>query len=124
MNHQQISSAVRHIRDPMRGFLMLDVVVGLAVVVALTIGLTVTLGEHHRALARLRDSASALRLAERALAELQSGQPLSAPEQATVRVEPVSQAAEAPGWRWVRVSVTLRRGGAELTGLVPQEPRR
>jgi len=124
MNHEQISPAVRRVRGPARGFLMLDVVVGLTVVVALTIGLTVTVGEHHRALARLRDSAGALRLAERALAELQSGQPLSAPEQATVKVEPVTQAAETPGWRWVRISVALRRGGAELTGLVPQEPRR
>lgn len=103
---------------------MLDIVVGLAIVAVLTIGLTVTVGEHHRAMSRLRDSGEALRLAERALAELQSSAKASTIEHATVKVEPIAVDGAPAGWRWVRVSVTLRRGAAELTGLAPQEVRR
>jgi hypothetical protein len=103
-----------------RGFLMLDIVGGLLIVTVLTIALATAVGEHGRSMSRLADSREALRLAERAMVEIQrTGATRIRGPQTQVRIEGVPGEGPPAGWRWAKVAVQYRRGSAELVGLVP-----
>ncbi len=102
-----------------RGFVMADILLGLAIVGLLAIGLTVVLNRQERASQILADSRDATRLAERAVTALQSGRPLppdDAQQQTGVRRLP----DPAPtGQAWVEVSARVRGREVSLVALIP-----
>jgi len=104
------------------GFILLDAVGALILLTALVTALAAGSYQHHRALAKLDAGQAALRLAERAMADLQHGRP---PETRVgagrVRVVSLPQAAPVGGWRWVRVEAMFDGAQASLTGLVSRK---
>ena len=87
----------------------------------LAICLTATLHSQRRALSRVDGSQKAQYLAERALAQLQTGTatPSLGQPETEVKVEPLKEASAPPQQTWVRVVVQHQDSRAELTGLVP-----
>jgi type II secretory pathway pseudopilin PulG len=103
-----------------RGILLIDVAGALVIVGMLLIALVVSMAEHRRAMTRLEDSRAATRLAERALADLQTSGKVAVQAADTsidVAVLPAPEPAPPPGWQWVRVTVTHRRASSQLVGI-------
>ena len=102
------------------GLIVMDVVIGIVIVTVLAAALTSLVYAQRRAITRLHDSREAMRLAERAMAELASaGEAKIAGPRTTVKFALVEAADPPAGWRWVKVQVTHGTGAAELTGLAP-----
>jgi type II secretory pathway pseudopilin PulG len=103
---------------------MVDVITGLLILVVLTALFATALARQTRGAQRLAESRAAMRLAERTLTALQSGQPPPAPpaapadEGSAIEIAPLGPADGAPGRAWVRVTVTRNgRTSATLIGL-------
>lgn len=108
----------RH-RASQRGFVLADVIGGIALLAAVASLLAVSVHRYHAASDRLADSRDAMRLAEDALARLQTNQPPPA-DAAEQSVSVKSLDAAAPSnHRWVEVTAKVHRRVATLTGLVP-----
>jgi type II secretory pathway pseudopilin PulG len=107
-------------RQQYRGFLLADSLMALAVVVILTMTLTVAATRQQRASAHLADSRATMRLAEATILAMQTGQPLPpAPEGMTISVRRAA-ASQAPpgGCTWAIISVAHGAHTTELIGLV------
>lgn len=99
-----------------RGYFIVDVAFGLALVGVLIALLTAAVSQSRRASKALAAQREAVAAVELALAEMQAGGDAGE----GIRVEALD--AEAPeGWRWVRVTAEVASREAGLVGLVPHE---
>ena len=101
-----------------RGIMLIDVVLGLALLATIGVLLSATAGRYGMATQRMSDSRAALRAAEHVLTNLQRGQ---APPASDTRIRWVVRRLESPapgGHVWVEVHVVHRERSATLTGLV------
>ncbi len=106
-----------HIR---RGFMLVDVTVGLIIIGLVGVLLATSLGRQRAATQRLGDSRDAARLAEESLTRLQMQQdlpPETARRKVTVRYLP--DAPPSPGQSWAEVTATIQGRSVTLTGAVP-----
>jgi len=108
-------------RPPARGgFLIMDMIIGMLLLGALTVVLAVGARAQQRGAAHLNDSRAALRGAEAALLELQTGAAQPSPRRGvTVRVIEDATTAAPPRHRWVSVEATCNGRVASLYGLIP-----
>jgi type II secretory pathway pseudopilin PulG len=108
------------IRVSRHGFLLVDVITGLVLLTALGTAMVVAQSARSHAARKLADTRAAIRLAERALMELQSGRPTptDTPD-AQTEVRPLTSDPAISGTKWVRVRTTLHGQSAVLCGLVP-----
>jgi hypothetical protein len=108
--------------NPRRGFILMDAIGALVIAVVLASALALAVAHQARALRTVKRSREAVAIAERALADLQTGGKPAEPDDRTrVEVTPITDAQAPEGHVWVRVSVRSGAGGAELTGLIPRK---
>ena len=108
-----------------RGFVMADVVLGMAILAVLAAAFFVSVHKQRRGAERLADMRGAAWDAEYALAAMQSG---GKPSE-DVQVERLAEADGAAGaanvvpdgYAWVRVSAQRNGRAASLIGLVPRD---
>jgi len=116
MNH-----VVHRFRQRREGFLIADVMMGLAVLGVVAVVLIGAASRTGRAADRLSNARTAGRVAEQVLVEMQAGLPPSPPGAETkIAVEPTAGGAHVPGQRWVQVVVSFRGESRLLVGLVPE----
>ncbi len=106
------------------GFLLPDVLMGIAMAVTLLGVLAVASGEYRRGSMTLADQRTAQRLAEQAIRDLRTGATVEPAAQAgdgrgAVRVKRLGETPGVKGQVWVEVRVTYRRQSATLVGLAP-----
>ena len=103
-----------------RGFLAIDAVMALAIVMILTMALTVAVTRQNLASQKLAETRAAMRLAEATMIALQTGQtPPAAPTGASVRVQRLDAPGEVPrGCAWTTITVTLNGRATDVTGIV------
>jgi hypothetical protein len=102
----------------LRGFLMLDAVIGMAMATLLLLSLSAAIAQQHTAEKRLAALRSATRHAEAILLEMQAG--ASAPGDARVERLP---AAAPPNQVWVRLTLPSRPSPPIVSGdLAPEAP--
>jgi type II secretory pathway pseudopilin PulG len=103
------------------GFLIIDMVIGMILLSALGLVLAVGVRAQQRGAMHLNDSRAAMRAAEAALVEMQSGaaEP-SARRGVNVRVINESNTTAPVGYRWVRIEATCNGRAASIYGLVGQ----
>lgn len=107
-------------RSADRGFVLIDAIAGLALLMTLSVVLAVTIGQRQRASARLSDTRQAARLAERTLIDLQYNRAVAADPQVVVtNGEPV---AGAPALRWTSVTATVNNRTVTLHGVTGRTP--
>ena len=103
-----------------RGFFLLDVLMGLALLGIIALVLAVALSRERRAAGTLAASRSATRSAEAALIELQAGrQPARPGAGEKLAIRPTTGPAAPAGYRWIKVDVTVENQHAVLVGLAP-----
>ena len=105
---------------PSRGWVFLDVLMGILIVAILAAILGLAAASHQRGLKHLADSGSATRLAESALISMQCGQSPSIPANCKLAVRQLSVPSEFPGRIWIEVDAAVNGRHASLVGLVPQ----
>jgi type II secretory pathway pseudopilin PulG len=104
----------------------MDTVVGFAIIGVLSFVLVTAVTRTDQARQRLDDNATAVRIAQRVLADLRAGKPAPpAPADTQVHVRPATDIASGgvtlpPGREWVEVTVIYRGRTASLTGLAPK----
>lgn len=102
-----------------RGFILYDLVTGLALVGMVTVALTVAATRTSQVSDRLAETRAGLGWVEASLAQLQRGQVPAAPSGSTLTVRPIE--GEPVGERvWVEVAADRDGDSVTLTGLVPQ----
>jgi type II secretory pathway pseudopilin PulG len=99
-----------------RGYFMAEATAGIAIIMALSVALLVSIFSQRRALRRLVEDRQAARLAEHALTQMQIGEYKS---DAEIQVLPIDKVEAPVGHRWVDVKVKYNTGSASLSGLVP-----
>jgi type II secretory pathway pseudopilin PulG len=98
----------------------MDTIVGLVITGILGTILVVAITRGGAAERRLADSATATRIAQRAMSTLHNGKtPPAEFDGATVSVQPTEGGATLPDHRWVQVTVTYHGRTTSLVGLVP-----
>ena len=104
-----------------RGIMLIDVVLGLALLATIAVLLSATVGRYGEATERLAASRAALRAAENVLTDLQRGQTPQAATDGRIRwnVRRMESSAPPAGHVWVEVRVVHGTRSATLTGLVP-----
>jgi type II secretory pathway pseudopilin PulG len=107
-----------HRRAESRGFVFVDVAMGLALLGVIAIALVSTVGRQQRAAQKLSDTRAAARLAEDALNSLRAAQPLSSEDGSTVGLARLPDPAP-PGFAWVRATARVGTSQAQMVGLVP-----
>jgi type II secretory pathway pseudopilin PulG len=106
-----------------RAFFLLDTLFGLIIVSAVTVTLVATVRHERAAEIKLRDSTSALHLAEHALLNLQHAQPMPATEGDThLSIRPATGGIAPAGYTWAKVDATVHGHQRELIGLIPIVP--
>lgn len=106
-----------------RGFMLIDAIIGMAVVGAVMVVMAVAMGRERRAAGTLAQTRRAVRAAEAALTELQAGRTMPMEmDGATVQIQNVPGTVAPPGFRWVEVRATSDGRQAALAGLVPAKP--
>ena len=119
----------RHLRTRTRtrrsggGYVLIDAIMALAIVLILLGVLTVAVARQRRGSERLADSRAAIRLAEETITALQTGAAAPTPPEGIkvqVRATPAPDKLEAPsGSTWVDVEVMYQNGrSSSLSGLV------
>ena len=104
----------------LRAFFLIDALVAMAIILLLTLVLTVAVTRQQRTTAKLADTRDAVRLAEETLTALQAGDPAPAPpEGSVVEIRPVGAVKDAAGLAWVSVHVTHRGRSTTLVGAAP-----
>lgn len=107
------------------GFLVMENMVGLALLLTLVAGLAASVYQYGRAMGGLADRRVATRRAELVLAKMQAGQTadLEDPDmRIALRGAPVPAAPPPTGFVWAEVKVKYEQQEAALIGLVPREP--
>ena len=105
-----------------RGFMLIDVIVGLIVVAILTVTLGVAVTKQRRATDRLGDSRESMRLAEQTLTSLQTAAPPpTAPQDVTVSVKRDDSIRAPSGCVWALVTVTQNGRSVELAGIIRKD---
>ena len=113
-----ISRRLKHPQCLRRGFVLADVIGGIALLAAVASLLAVSLHRYYAASERLADSRDAARLAEDALTRLQTNQPPPTDIAGhSVRTEAVESTAP-PKHHWVTVTAEVNHRVVTLTGLV------
>ncbi|MBC8109278.1 MAG: type II secretion system protein [Anaerolineae bacterium] len=103
-----------------RGFLLIDMVIGLLLLAVMTTVLAVGVRSRQKGSAHLTDTRAALRSAEAALYELQAGAPApTSRKDVAVRIIDQQSDTAPAGHRWVRVEATCNGRSASLYGLIP-----
>jgi type II secretory pathway pseudopilin PulG len=104
-----------------RGLVLLDALGALLIIGVLATVMAVAVSQQARGLRSVEQGRQALTIAQRALADLQTGaRPQEGDEQTRIQVSVLD--AEAPEGRiWVRVVVTHGSSTSELTGVVPRK---
>jgi type II secretory pathway pseudopilin PulG len=102
-----------------RGWVFLDVLVGMMIVAVLGAMIGAAGAAHQRALKHLDDARAATHLAESALLSMQSGQKPVAGSELAVRELP--SPADLAGMSWVEVRASVHGKSASLVGLVPRD---
>ncbi|HEX4055649.1 MAG TPA: type II secretion system protein [Tepidisphaeraceae bacterium] len=102
-----------------RGFVFIDVLMGMIIVSILGAILGGAAAMHQRSLKHLDATRAASHLAESALLSMQSGQPPRAAEKKSLAIHELSS-ADVPGMSWVEVRATVHGRSASLVGLVPR----
>jgi hypothetical protein len=101
------------------GFMLLDIITGIVVGMAVLVALTVSVQRYRHASRRLADQRAAIHLAERVLTDLQAGRPpASEQEGLKAQVVDLTQPQATANSRWVEVRVD-GPGVFVLTGVVP-----
>ena len=102
-----------------RGFMILDAIIGIAILGAIMLIIAIAIQRERRAGDRLSQSRHAVRAAEAVLSQLQAGRQMPCdPQGAAVQLHDV--AAGAPhGYHWVEVQATAGDQHAALVGLAP-----
>lgn len=108
-----------------RGFMVIDVVIGFSVLTIIATAVTMAWHKQRKSLDILADRRESVRLAEGAIAALQTSQKeseafVAANPDATVVFARVNDASAPEGFSWARVTVTLHEHEASLLGLVPR----
>jgi type II secretory pathway pseudopilin PulG len=102
------------------GFVLLDLITGLLFLAVLAAILFVGIQTRAKGAARLAESRAALRSAEAALGELQSGETKPPPRAGVeVRIDDDPETSAPIGYKWVRITATCAGKTAELRGVVP-----
>jgi type II secretory pathway pseudopilin PulG len=106
-------------RKQRRAFMLLDAIVGLAILALLGVIIAAEMSWHARAAQRLANIRAASELAESALFDLQQGHPLH-PDGGNdqTKVEQLAGGDPIPHSAWVRVTATHDGQSALLVGLV------
>ncbi len=102
-----------------RGFFLIDITIGLAVIVALALTLALVSGQERRALQRMEQRRTAQRVAEDVLSDLQTGHAAAARPNIETQVSLVPGDPPAAGYVWCKVQVIDNGQQAALIGLVP-----
>jgi hypothetical protein len=101
------------------GWVILDTVCGLLVLVTLTATVAASLIRQHNGERKLADTRAAMRLAEETATALQLGEaPPTLDENAAIEIAPLRPADGMPVKSWVRVRVTQNGRSASLIALV------
>ena len=102
------------------GYLLIDVMMGIAIVGVMAIAMAVAADHQRRASRRLADYQTTVRLAEQVLTDMQLGRPVVVVDQGvSVTVQRVDGGAPIPGQAWVQVTATRAPHVARLVGLAP-----
>ena len=106
-----------------RGLFTLEAMVGLAMLAVIAGALAVAAVRQERTARALAESRAAMRLAERALIDLQAArEPVASEDSMTVGIAPAGAGGEnVAGYRWVQVTVTYgpKHQNVVAVGLVP-----
>lgn len=121
-----VNRAMPHHRNPrrrtrsVRGFLLLELVIALALIGILAGGAAYLFDQHQRATAQLTAHHEAIAHAEHTAGQLVLGQTPDLQPTALTRitVEPIDRTAAPPQWQWVRITVHHEMRTAGLTALV------
>jgi type II secretory pathway pseudopilin PulG len=110
-------------RKSSRGFMILDAVIGTAVLGTIVLVLAIGMRRERLAADGLSQSRRAIRAAEAALARLQAGRqaPVDS-DGATLQVHDVAAAGAPRGYHWVEVQATAGEQHETLVGLVRTAP--
>jgi hypothetical protein len=104
----------------LRGFVAVDMLFGIIIVMSVTVTLLVTMRHVRAAEENLSDSRSALHLAEHALLNLQHGQPMpSISREETLTIRPASNGTAPSGYAWAKVEASVRGHTQSLLGVLP-----
>lgn len=108
---------MRHARGrARRGFMLLDIIVGLGIALLLLTAMTVAVGQMHRGERQLADTRAGMRQLETAALAMQTG----GTSEKDLQVERLGEAAG--GRVWVRISMSDARGkDRSLVALVPAD---
>lgn len=108
-------------RNDRRGFLIIDMLIGLTLLGTLATVLAIGVRSQQKGAAHLAESRAALRAAEAALIDLQSGANQPTPRRGvTVRVTDDPTTPASAGHRWVRIEAICNGRSATLYGLAGQ----
>jgi type II secretory pathway pseudopilin PulG len=115
----------RHRRRRRAGWIMLDMITGLIILLVLIATFSAALLRQQRGQQKLADTRAAMRLAEETASLLQLGQaPPAPPEGESIEVVPLSSPDQTPpaGHAWVRIRVTNNGRTATLVALARSSP--
>ena len=101
-----------------RGFVFIDVALGLALLGIVAVALVTVVGRRQRAAQKLSDTRAATRVAEDALTSLRSGQPPAKRADAELRLKRLADTAPQ-GYAWVRATTHIGTSDATVIGVVP-----
>ncbi|MGD0464046.1 MAG: type II secretion system protein [Tepidisphaeraceae bacterium] len=103
-----------------RGWVLLDVLMGMIIVAILGAILGGAAAMHQRGMLHLQDSRTANRLAESALLSMKSHQSPTASSGGELFFQKLPD-SQVPGMSWVEVRAAVHNRTASLIGLVPQD---
>ena len=110
----------RHRTNRRRGIIAADVLAAFALLIITGAALMIAVTRQRLTATRLADTREAARLAESALANLQSGVPLPPDVSETkITVRPADGGGAVTGQHWVEVEATVRGQTRILVGVVP-----
>ena len=104
------------------GWVFIDVLVGIMLVVILAAILSTAAGMERRSIRHLDDSRAACHLAESALLSMSGGKPLAAG--APVSVRELRGSPQIDGMKWIEVQAKVNGCAASLVGCVPENAAR
>jgi hypothetical protein len=103
-----------------RGFIHIDIAIGLAVVAILALGIAMLVSQGNHASQQLARTRAATRLAEDVLWSLQTGESLPVQsDDVKFQITPVEGGQTVPDYRWCEIVATDHGRSARVTGLAP-----